>query len=213
MSAPPYFNQPQATRFQSGSSVLSFDGGYLLQPHASLSPVSVGSPTTYVPHWSTEAQSAAFNHSSSSSSSSDGTYLNGTSGYSTSEAQHFVQTFSNGVTRLISAEERDIIEQEELNIPEASPQSPFNINFDDANPPTNEQRYLEAYWTWTHPLFPVVHKPSFDLYDTSPLLRAAMLALGAHSLRTQVDMHNACIVHERCARIVKKVNIELPTSR
>jgi len=97
------------------------------------------------------------------------------------------------------------MEAQELIIPSASPRSSLDATFDEYTTFTNEQRYLGAYWTWTHALFPVVHKPSFNPHAASPLLRAAMLALGAHMLQNQTDMGNARIIHERCAKVLKKV--------
>lgn len=77
----------------------------------------------------------------------------------------------------------------------------------DGIPFANEQRYLGAYWMWVHPLYSVVHKSTFSLENASPLLRAAMLALGAHMLQNSTDMANARIIHERCMKVLQKRNI------
>lgn len=37
--------------------------------------------------------------------------------------------------------------------------------------------YLSSYWQYFHPLFPIVHRPTFDHTDDS-LLRTAMAAIG-----------------------------------
>ncbi|KAK3651547.1 hypothetical protein LTR56_005689 [Elasticomyces elasticus] len=69
---------------------------------------------------------------------------------------------------------------------------------------SNEDKYLASFWMWTHPLFPVVHKPSFDLQTASPVLRSTMLALGAHMLHDSTDANNARLIHESVQKVLKK---------
>jgi hypothetical protein len=107
--------------------------------------------------------------------------------------------------RLLTPDDRDLMEHAELLIPAPSPHgSSVDFGLDELDY-TNDQRYLGAYWRWIHPFFPVVHRPSFVLPNASPLLRAAMLALGAHALTDTADKRNARIIHERCVKVVKKV--------
>jgi hypothetical protein len=107
--------------------------------------------------------------------------------------------------RTLTPEDRDFMEHDDLLVPAPSPRgSTVDFSFDEIDY-TNDQRYLGAYWRCIHPLFPVVHRPSFILPNASPLLRAAMLALGAHALPDTGDKRNARIVHERCVKVIKKV--------
>jgi len=158
-----------------------------------------------MPQWGSNAQSPAPLHYSSSSSS-ERMYCAAMPNLFSE--QHYIQVVINGSLRTVTAEQRDNMETGDLLIPTAIPQNlPSDLAFDEIAF-TNEQRYLAAYWTWLHPLYPVVHKPTFTLAGASPLLRAAMLALGAHMLQTSVDMENARMVHERCTKILKRRNID-----
>ena len=102
---------------------------------------------------------------------------------------------------------RDLEEKAELAVHMISPESSWNLNFDEPLS-NNEQRYLEAFWNHVHPLFPVVHRPSFNPYDASPLLKASMIALGAQSLGAATDKTNARLIHEKCIKVLKKVSTD-----
>ena len=98
------------------------------------------------------------------------------------------------------------MEHSQLLIPTGTPPgSSFELTLDETTY-TNEQRYLNAYWVAVHPFAPVVHRPSFVLEHASPLLKAAMLALGANALGDASDKTNAKIVHEKCMKVLKKVS-------
>lgn len=45
--------------------------------------------------------------------------------------------------------------------------------------PQNLQRYLSLYWSCWHPNWPVMHKSTFSVNTTSPVLLAAMVVIGA----------------------------------
>lgn len=104
----------------------------------------------------------------------------------------------------VSPEYRDMLERDELVTPTSAPQAAsfgpnqYHYNMD------NEQRYLDAFWSSTHPAWPVVHKPSFDVTYASPLLLSAMVTLGAYSTGNQIDAANACIVNKRCLNVLRK---------
>ncbi|TLD11478.1 hypothetical protein E2P81_ATG10354 [Venturia nashicola] len=100
---------------------------------------------------------------------------------------------------------RDILEQDELVTPTSVPKDFGARRYHHRT--DNEQRYLDAYWRWVHPVWPIVHKPTFDMAYTSPLLRAAMLTLGACSIGNQIDSANGCIMHKRCLKVIKKRTI------
>ena len=71
---------------------------------------------------------------------------------------------------------------------------------------TGEDRCLASFWHWVHPLYPVIHKPSFDFQTASPLLKAAVIALGAQAFDDASDKKHAKVVHERCLKVLKKVS-------
>lgn len=112
----------------------------------------------------------------------------------------FGQLPGNG-TALLPAY-RDFLEQDELVTPTSAPHNfgarQLHHHLD------NEQRYLEAYWRLVHPIWPIIHRPTFDVSYTSPLLRSAMLTMGACMTGDQVDAANACILHKRCLKVIKK---------
>ena len=103
-------------------------------------------------------------------------------------------------------EYRDFLEQDELVTPTSVPQNfgprqcHHHVN--------NEQRYLDTYWRLVHPIWPVVHRPTFDMSYTSPLLRSAMVTLGACHTGDQIDAANACILHKRCLKVIKQRTVQ-----
>ena len=125
---------------------------------------------------------------------------NGYSDTDLSRNSSFGQLPTNG-TALLPAY-RDFLEQDELVTPTSAPHN-FGARqlHHHAN---NEQRYLESYWHLVHPIWPIIHRPTFDVSYTSPLLRSAMLTMGACLTGDQVDAANACILHKRCLKVIKK---------
>lgn len=67
-----------------------------------------------------------------------------------------------------------------------------------------EEQYLNAFWQAINPLWPVIHRPSFDAMTASPLLKAAMISLGAQSIGDVNDFSNARVLHERCVKVLRK---------
>lgn len=102
-------------------------------------------------------------------------------------------------------EYRDLLEQDELVTPTSVPQNfgarQYHHRVD------NQQRYLDSYWHSVHPIWPIIHRPTFDISYTSPLLRSAMLTLGACHIGHQIDSANACILHKRCLKVIKNRSI------
>ncbi|KAM0697585.1 hypothetical protein Q7P36_002439 [Cladosporium allicinum] len=104
-------------------------------------------------------------------------------------------------------EYRDMVEQDELVTPTSAPQAANFGQNQYRHRADNEQRYMEAFWRSVHPAWPVLHRHTFDPSRTSPLLRAAMITLGAHSTGHPIDSGNACILHKRCLKVIRKRNI------
>lgn len=70
--------------------------------------------------------------------------------------------------------------------------------------------YLEHYWQHFHPAFPVVHRASFHLDPEAqaPLLRAAMMAVGAQYSDAPNSQVDSLSLHERCVKVLSQVNIK-----
>ena len=115
---------------------------------------------------------------------------------------------SSGVDFVVVPEYRDLLEQDELVTPTHAPQA-ANFGLNQYHHRTdNEQRYLDAFWRCAHPAWPILHKPTFDPTRAPPLLRAAMVTIGAHSTGHPIDSGNACILHKRCLKVIRKRTID-----
>ncbi|KAF2475328.1 uncharacterized protein BDR25DRAFT_101802 [Lindgomyces ingoldianus] len=67
------------------------------------------------------------------------------------------------------------------------------------------EQYLDNYWRLFHPSFPVIHRATFDGMNTSPMLRAAMIAIGAqYSNDTSAKRKYSRILHDRCRKLLDK---------
>lgn len=178
---------------------------YYPQTHTSRSPVSAGSSTVYLPGWGSSNRDASFQHLSTSSGS-EGSYASNVGVYNGGMSDQQLLPGAFGSSGIMTPEDRDFVEHEDLQVPTGTPQgSSLDLTLDE-HTYTNEERYAGAYWLWIHPFYPVIHRPSFSLHNASPLLKAAILALGAHALGDAADKTNARIVHERCAKVLKKVS-------
>lgn len=105
-----------------------------------------------------------------------------------------------GSKQWLTVAQRDFGEMADLIVPAETPQDAVMSSSIE-----NEDRYIDAYWQWIHPLYPIVHRKSFNLTGATPLLKAAMLALGAQALTDAIDKTNARILHEKCIKVLKKV--------
>lgn len=111
---------------------------------------------------------------------------------------------ANGCLQMITPEERDHMESEDLqDVGTMLWRSDLSDPARAYHPSSSEERYLKTYWISVHPLFPVVHRPTFDFNATSPLLTSAMLALGAHMLRSPDDIESARVIHEKAQKVLK----------
>jgi len=113
-----------------------------------------------------------------------------------------------GVDLNMMLECRDMLEQDELVTPTFAPQTANFGQNQYRHRADNEQRYLEAFWRSVHPSWPILHKPTLDPSQISPLLRAAVLTLGAHSTGHPIDSGNACILHKRCLKVIRKRTVD-----
>jgi hypothetical protein len=68
------------------------------------------------------------------------------------------------------------------------------------------EQYLNNYWRLFHPAFPIIHRPTLRWIGSSPMLRAAMIAVeGQHSNDTNTK-NSARRMHDRCIKLLEKVS-------
>jgi hypothetical protein len=66
------------------------------------------------------------------------------------------------------------------------------------------EEYMDNYWKYFHPQFPVVHKSTFG-NNISPLLRAAMYAIGGQYSNDPSIRKRSRILHGRGVKVLAKV--------
>ena len=66
--------------------------------------------------------------------------------------------------------------------------------------------YLDAYWHQFHPMFAVMHKPSFDTFNTSPLVKSIMIAIGAQYLEDEQSQTISRCLREICLKLLQRVS-------
>ncbi|KAF2502752.1 hypothetical protein BU16DRAFT_554794 [Lophium mytilinum] len=72
------------------------------------------------------------------------------------------------------------------------------------------EQYLDNYWRLFHPSFPVIHKPTF--VDESPLLRAAMIAIGAQYTDDSGAKAKSRLLHDKCVKLLDQRDMEVVQS-
>lgn len=72
--------------------------------------------------------------------------------------------------------------------------------------------YLDCYWQHFHPLFPVIHRPTFLASTPPPLLAAAMIAIGAQFSTRPHSKSYSTFMHEACMRLLSTVSPPLAQS-
>jgi hypothetical protein len=65
------------------------------------------------------------------------------------------------------------------------------------------EQYLDYYWRLFHPTFPVVHRPTS--MSPSPMLRAAMMAIGSQYSADPGDKRRGRDLHDRCLKLLEWV--------
>ena len=71
------------------------------------------------------------------------------------------------------------------------------------------EQYLDNYWKYFHSFFPVIHPGTFDNHSTSPMLRAAMIAIGAQYSNDPSAKRQSQILTDRCSKLFDKVCLAL----
>jgi hypothetical protein len=71
------------------------------------------------------------------------------------------------------------------------------------------EQYLDYYWRLFHPTFPVVHRSTS--VNPSPMLRAAMVAIGSQYSTDSSDKKKGRDLHDRCLKLLERRDHEAST--
>jgi hypothetical protein len=72
------------------------------------------------------------------------------------------------------------------------------------------EQFLNNYWRLFDPTFPVVHRFSFEnMSSSSPLLRAAMIAIDGQYSSDMSTKKTSRVIHDRCIKLLAKVSVSL----
>ncbi|KAI4695023.1 uncharacterized protein J4E84_001647 [Alternaria hordeiaustralica] len=63
------------------------------------------------------------------------------------------------------------------------------------------EQYLDYFWRLFHPTFPIVHRPTS--LNPSPMLRAAMIAIGSQYSADSTDKKKGRDLHDRCLKLLE----------
>ncbi|KAF2683033.1 hypothetical protein K458DRAFT_390311 [Lentithecium fluviatile CBS 122367] len=73
------------------------------------------------------------------------------------------------------------------------------------------EQYLDNYWRHFHPAFPVVHRTTFESMSQSPMLHAAMVAIGGQYSNDAAVKRKSRILHDRCIKLLEKRDLDVMT--
>ena len=74
------------------------------------------------------------------------------------------------------------------------------------------EQYSDNYWRLFHPAFPILHKPTYGSLTESPMLRAAILAIGAQYSTDACAKRKARILVDRCLKRLEMVRYFFPNA-
>ncbi|KAH7082704.1 hypothetical protein BKA63DRAFT_136643 [Paraphoma chrysanthemicola] len=80
------------------------------------------------------------------------------------------------------------------------PEQPYGMGQIEHTYPS--EQYLNSYWRLFHPTFPIVHRSAFA--SMSPMLRAAMIAIGGQYSNDTSVKHKARKLHDQCIKVLDK---------
>lgn len=72
-----------------------------------------------------------------------------------------------------------------------------------------KQYYIESYWKYFHPVFPILHRPSYQAQTPCPLLSAAVMSIGAQYNDGHFAKGDSRILHEKCQELLSKYRSSL----
>lgn len=68
-----------------------------------------------------------------------------------------------------------------------------------------EAEYLESFWLNFDAMYSVVHRPSFEMYGNSPMVRGLMIAIGASYFDSDAAQSMARTLREACTKLIQRV--------
>jgi hypothetical protein len=68
------------------------------------------------------------------------------------------------------------------------------------------EQYLNNYWRLFHPTFPIVHRSTYGGMSSSPMLRAAMIAIDGQYSNDTNSKRSSRVLHDRCIKLLAKVS-------
>ncbi|KAF2753534.1 hypothetical protein EJ05DRAFT_505166 [Pseudovirgaria hyperparasitica] len=83
------------------------------------------------------------------------------------------------------------------------------IEFDTTSDSYPSADYIECYWHHFHPVYPVVHRATFGQEEPSPLLKAAMMAVGAQYSKQSNARADGRNFHERCLKLLSQRDLDV----
>jgi hypothetical protein len=69
------------------------------------------------------------------------------------------------------------------------------------------EQYLNNFWRLFHPTFPVVHRSTYESMSPSPMLHAAMIAVGGQYSNDMSTKRRSRILHDRCIKLLEGVGL------
>lgn len=89
------------------------------------------------------------------------------------------------------------------------PEQPYGMGHTEQAYPF--EQFLNNYWRLFHPTFPVVHRPTFESsMSKSPMLHAAMIAIGGQYSCDTTVKRKSRVLHDRCIKQLEKVCMDNP---
>lgn len=71
--------------------------------------------------------------------------------------------------------------------------------------PSAYEQYFDNYWRYFNPFFPVIHRATVDSHSWPPMIRAAMIAIGAQYSSDPGAKRKSRILTDRCLKLLDKV--------
>ncbi|KAF1972679.1 hypothetical protein BU23DRAFT_155949 [Bimuria novae-zelandiae CBS 107.79] len=73
------------------------------------------------------------------------------------------------------------------------------------------EHYLNNYWRYFHTAYPIVHRATFESLNQSPMLHAAMIAIGGQYSNDASVKRKSRILHDRCMKLLDKRELDVMT--
>ncbi|KAI8930793.1 hypothetical protein NX059_011817 [Plenodomus lindquistii] len=70
---------------------------------------------------------------------------------------------------------------------------------------------LDYYWRFFHPTFPVIHRPTFRRVTATPMLLAAMIAIGGQYSSEASVKRKSRDLHDRCVKLLERREQDIMT--